>query len=70
MATGAVGAASAVAGAGRALMPLIDKLANTMIGDNPVLLDDLRWGRGEWGARVGWRVLGWLVADQIRGMIC
>jgi len=42
MATGAVGAASAVAGAGRALMPLIDKLANTMIGDNPVLLDDLR----------------------------
>jgi hypothetical protein len=36
------GAASAVAGAGKALMPLIDKLASTMIADNPVLLEDLR----------------------------
>lgn len=35
-------AALAVAGAGRALMPLVDKLATTLISDNPVLLEDLR----------------------------
>jgi hypothetical protein len=44
-------AASAVAGAGRALMPLLDKLAAGLIADNPVLVEDLRWvgGRQEGG---------------------
>jgi hypothetical protein len=43
-------AALAVAGAGKALMPLVDKLAATLISDNPMLLEDLRWvGRGERG---------------------
>lgn len=36
-------AAAAVGSAGTALMPLIDKLATTLIADNPVLLEDLRW---------------------------
>jgi hypothetical protein len=35
-------AASAVAGAGKAIMPLFDKLATTLISDNPMLLEDLR----------------------------
>lgn len=36
-------AALAVAGAGKALMPLVDKLATSLISDNPLLLEDLRW---------------------------
>jgi hypothetical protein len=32
----------AVAGAGKAIMPLFDKLATTLISDNPMLLEDLR----------------------------
>ena len=36
-------AALAVAGAGKALMPLVDKLATSLISDNPMLLDDLRY---------------------------
>jgi hypothetical protein len=36
-------AAFAVAGAGKAIMPLFDKLATTLISDNPMLLEDLRW---------------------------
>jgi hypothetical protein len=35
-------AAAAVGSAGMALVPLLDKLATTLIADNPVLLDDLR----------------------------
>lgn len=35
-------AALAVAGAGKALMPLVDKLATSLISDNPMLLEDLR----------------------------
>lgn len=35
-------AAYAVAGAGKAIMPLFDKLATTLISDNPMLLEDLR----------------------------
>lgn len=35
-------AAHAVAGAGKAIMPLLDKFASTLISDNPVLLEDLR----------------------------
>ncbi|KAF6262489.1 hypothetical protein COO60DRAFT_1699220 [Scenedesmus sp. NREL 46B-D3] len=35
-------AAFAVAGAGKAIMPLFDKLATTLISDNPMLLEDLR----------------------------
>ncbi|GBF93771.1 hypothetical protein Rsub_06103 [Raphidocelis subcapitata] len=35
-------AAAAVGSAGLALVPLLDKLAATLIADNPVLLDDLR----------------------------
>jgi hypothetical protein len=38
-----------MAGAGKVLMPLVDKLAATLISDNPMLLEDLRWvsqGRG------------------------
>lgn len=38
-------AAAAVGSAGMALVPLIDKLAATLIADNPVLLEDLRWAR-------------------------
>eukprot|EP00879_Flechtneria_rotunda_P017494 GHRR01018343.1.p1 GENE.GHRR01018343.1~~GHRR01018343.1.p1 ORF type:complete len:436 (+),score=201.31 GHRR01018343.1:371-1678(+) len=35
-------AALAVTGAGKAILPLFDKLATTLISDNPVLLEDLR----------------------------
>ncbi|KAF8073061.1 hypothetical protein HT031_000722 [Scenedesmus sp. PABB004] len=35
-------AALAVAGAGKALVPLFDKLATSLISDNPMLLEDLR----------------------------
>ena len=35
-------AAAAVGSAGMALVPLIDRLATTLIADNPVLLEDLR----------------------------
>ncbi len=35
-------AALAVAGAGRALVPLFDRLATTLISDNPMLVADLR----------------------------
>jgi len=35
-------AAAAVGSAGMALVPLLDKLAATLIADNPVLLEDLR----------------------------
>lgn len=41
-------AALAVAGAGKALMPLVDKLATSLISDNPMLLEDLRWVNTEW----------------------
>ena len=47
------GAGTAVAGAGKALLPLIDKLANTMIADNPVLLEDLRYRQQQGGAAAG-----------------
>lgn len=41
--TGVAGAAAtAVAGAGKAIMPLLDRLATNLIADNPVLLEDLR----------------------------
>ena len=32
-----------VTDAGRTLMPAFDKLANTLIGDNPALTQALRW---------------------------
>lgn len=35
-------AALAVAGAGKAIMPLLDKVATSLISDNPMLLEDLR----------------------------
>lgn len=35
-------AALAVAGAGKALMPLVDKLATSLISENPMLLEDLK----------------------------
>lgn len=35
-------AALAVAGAGKALMPLMDKLATSLMSENPMLLEDLR----------------------------
>jgi hypothetical protein len=59
----AVVAASAAGAAGKALMPLIDKMA-AFVGDNPVLVERLRWafggfdgGGGQLGAR-GWEA-GW-----------
>lgn len=40
-------AALAVAGAGKALMPLVDKLATSLISDNPMLLEDLRQAQSQ-----------------------
>lgn len=34
--------AAVVAGAGKALFPMFDTLANSVIGDNPHLLEELR----------------------------
>lgn len=42
LATAGAAAASAVGAAGRAVLPLIDSLANTLIADNPVLLEDVQ----------------------------
>lgn len=38
----ALAAAAAASGAGKALLPMFDKLATSLIGDNPALLEDLR----------------------------
>lgn len=46
-------AALAVAGAGKALMPVFDRLATSLISENPVLLEDLRCVRSGGGQARG-----------------